>query len=92
MSTLAISPNPAHRSLVRHCDVEALRRFENLSPRENEFLRLMLDGHTTKEIASKLGISFKTGANHRTNIFLKTGVHNIVVLVRMAIRAGIVEP
>jgi DNA-binding NarL/FixJ family response regulator len=63
-----------------------------LTKRELEVLNLMADGLTTKVIASKLGITFKTAACHRGRILQKLSVDSTVSAVRWAIRSGIVEP
>jgi DNA-binding NarL/FixJ family response regulator len=52
----------------------------------------MADGLTTKVIASKLGVTFKTAACHRGRILQKLSVDSTVSAVRWAIRSGIVEP
>ena len=61
-----------------------------LTARELEVLRLMADGISTREIASRLHISFKTAACHRYRILQKLGVDTTVSAVRWAIRTGIV--
>ena len=61
-----------------------------LSRREQEVLRLMVDGKTSKEIASSLGISFKTAVTHRSSIMSKLDVHEIASVVREALRRGLV--
>ncbi len=53
---------------------------------------MMADGLSTKDIASRLNVSFKTAATHRANVLGKLGVHETVSAVRWAIRSGIVEP
>ena len=63
-----------------------------LSPREKDVLRLIALGHTSKEIASVLGISFKTVVTHRYHLASKAGTANIALLTRLAIRQGIIEP
>lgn len=63
-----------------------------LTPRELEVLVLIADGLTTKKIALKLGIAFKTAACHRSRIMTKFNVTNAVELLRAAIRAGLVKP
>jgi DNA-binding NarL/FixJ family response regulator len=63
-----------------------------LTKRELEVLALMADGLTTKVIASKLGVTFKTAACHRGRILQKLSVDSTVSAVRWAIRSGIVEP
>ena len=60
-----------------------------LTPREIEVLRLIGEGHRTKEIAFTLGISVKTAVTHRSNIMEKLGIHEGPRLVRFAIRTGI---
>lgn len=47
---------------------------EFLSDRETEVLRLLVTGHTHKEIADKLFISIHTVISHRKNITIKTGI------------------
>jgi two-component system response regulator NreC len=63
--------------------------YGDLSPREREVFHLVIDGHTTKEIARDLGISVKTADNHRCRLMEKLGVHNTAELVRYAARRGL---
>jgi len=63
-----------------------------LTPRELEVLRLMAEGLTTKCIADRLSVRFKTAACHRSRVLQKLGVESTVSAVRWAIRQGIVEP
>jgi len=62
----------------------------NLSRREKEILKLIIDEYTTKEIAEKLFISFGTVETHRRNIINKLGVRNTAGLVRMAVEYKLV--
>ncbi|MBV8906786.1 MAG: response regulator transcription factor [Acidobacteriia bacterium] len=55
-------------------------------------LHLMAEGITTKAIADRLGVTFKTAACHRGRILQKLGVDSTVSAVRWAIRQGIVQP
>lgn len=59
--------------------------FPKLSRREKDVLRLILDEHTTQEIADKLFISFGTVETHRRNMLIKTGTRNTAGLVRVAL-------
>lgn len=59
-----------------------------LTVSELEIVRLIADGFTTKEIASRKFISFHTVISHRKNIFRKLGVNSISELIMYAIRAG----
>ncbi|MEC8830832.1 MAG: response regulator transcription factor, partial [Bacteroidota bacterium] len=58
--------------------------FPKLSRREKEVLQLILDEHTTQEIADKLFISFGTVETHRRNMLIKTGTRNTAGLVKVA--------
>ncbi len=64
---------------------------ENLTPRELQVLQLIAEGKTTKEVASLLGVSFKTAESHRTRIMEKLDIHETAGLVRYAIRKGVIE-
>jgi DNA-binding NarL/FixJ family response regulator len=66
--------------------------FELLTPRELEVLKLIAEGHTSKEIAAMLVISIKTVDRHRTNMLDKLGMRDRVELTRYAIRRGLIEP
>jgi DNA-binding NarL/FixJ family response regulator len=72
-------------------DAETRRRLEELTARELEVLRQIAEGHSTKEIAALLGITFKTAACHRHRLMQKLEVHGTGSLVRVAISAGVVR-
>jgi DNA-binding NarL/FixJ family response regulator len=59
-----------------------------LTNAEMEIVRLISEGLTTKEIASRKYISFHTVITHRKNIFRKLGVSSVSELLMHAIRAG----
>ncbi|SEH50076.1 DNA-binding response regulator, NarL/FixJ family, contains REC and HTH domains [Mycolicibacterium rutilum] len=63
-----------------------------LTPREEEVLKLVAEGYSSREIANTLGISAKTVDRHRTNLLAKLGLQDRVALTRYAIRAGLIEP
>ena len=63
-----------------------------LTPRELEVLKLIAEGHTSKEIAAPLVLSVKTVERHRANILGKLGMRDRVDLTRYAIRRGLIEP
>ena len=62
-----------------------------LTGRELEVLKLIVSGHSTKQIAAMLGISFKTAACHRMHIMQKLGIHETASLVRWAVREKLVK-
>ena len=62
-----------------------------LTPREQEVLRLIGSGLTNRAIASRLGISVKTVERHRSNLMKKLDVHSVVELVRIGIKAGVIQ-
>ncbi|WP_329256324.1 response regulator transcription factor [Actinoallomurus sp. NBC_01490] len=63
-----------------------------LTPREEEILKLVAEGHSSKEIADILVISVKTVERHRANMLQKLGMKDRLQLTRYAIRAGLIEP
>ena len=62
-----------------------------LTLREQEVLRLVVSGLSTKQIAGDLGISFKTAACHRANIMTKLAARNAVDLVVRAAQQGWIQ-
>ncbi|MFJ6212853.1 response regulator [Streptomyces sp. NPDC092296] len=63
-----------------------------LTAREEEILKLVAEGHSSKDIAQTLFISVKTVERHRANILQKLGLRDRLELTRYAIRAGLIEP
>lgn len=61
-----------------------------LTVRQNEVLRLIAEGHSTREISVALRLSTKTVDTYRAQIMEKLDIHSISALVRYAIRQGIV--
>jgi len=62
-----------------------------LTRRELEILQLIVDGHSNKEIATRLKLSANTVAVHRANIMEALGIHKTAELVVYAIRNGLVN-
>ncbi len=65
---------------------------DGLTPREVEVLRLVVEGHTNREIAAALFISVKTVESHKTHIAEKLGLRTRVEWVRYARRLRLIEP
>ena len=65
--------------------------YGGLTPREQEVMRLLAEGLSSKKVAEKLFISPKTVENHRTNIMHKLDLHSTVELVRYAVKLGLID-
>src|SRR5262249_14569874 len=78
----AITPVPSGR----HADAPKDLR---LTPREQEIVRLVVQGFTNREIAGKLGVGEDTIKHHLTNVFDKTGVPNRLELALFSIHHGL---
>ena len=88
-------PN-ALRALIRD-HLERTRRGETglsgpLTPRETEVVKLIAEGHTSREIGELLNISDKTVERHRASVLEKLGLRDRVALTLYAVRRGLVEP
>jgi DNA-binding NarL/FixJ family response regulator len=83
---------PGVAALLRDSVTGAGSRFESLTRREREVLQLIAESHSTRRIATRLGVSAKTAANHRTNLMRKLKVHDVAGLTRYALGAGVIGP
>lgn len=66
-------------------------RFDLLTGRETEVLRLLADGYSSKDLALKLQLSVKTVDAHKYNVMKKLDIHNRADLVKYAIRKKLVH-
>jgi DNA-binding NarL/FixJ family response regulator len=62
-----------------------------LTRRQEEVLKLVAEGNSTKQIAKQLGITVKTVETHRSQIMDVLGIREIAGLTRYAIRIGLVD-
>ncbi|WP_305908866.1 response regulator transcription factor [Methylomarinum sp. Ch1-1] len=67
------------------------QKVSKLSPREFDIFCLLAHGLTSRDIAEKLHLSYKTVCNHATNIKEKLEVKNIAELTLLANRQGLIE-
>lgn len=67
----------------------SLAAAKTLTPREIEIARLVTEGLSSKEIASRLNLSVRTVEKHRANIMDKLGVREVASLVRYCMQSGI---
>ena len=63
-----------------------------LTEREDHVVKLIAEGHTSREIARLLSISVNTVERHRENVLSKLGLRDRTELTRYAIRNGLIEP
>jgi DNA-binding NarL/FixJ family response regulator len=62
---------------------------EELTDRQKEILKLLVQGLTNKQVAQRLKLSVKTVDAHRANIMNKLRIHGLPGLVKYAIRTGL---
>jgi FixJ family two-component response regulator len=65
------------------------RRYESLTKREREVMKLIVSGLLNKQIAGELGASEVTVKMHRGQVMRKMNAQSVVQLVRMAEKIGI---
>ncbi len=75
---------------VRHYDGRiTCNPLDRLSPRERETLQLVVEGHSSAEIAEILFLSPKTIETYRSRLMQKLGINDIPALVKFAIQQGL---
>ena len=77
-------------SLLKNYGVEVMSEttkdeLNRLTEREREVLRMVAGGHTADEIATELGISYRTAVNHKANIAKKLDLSSCRQLPRYGI-------
>ena len=91
-----LSPSAA-TALVQECqqrtNVEGeTDPYQQLTDREREVLKLVVEGHTAREIADMLVVSPKTVEWYKTSLMNKLNIHNRTDLIKFAIRKAIITP
>src|SRR6202000_171950 len=85
-------PPEAQRTLIKDVLERGSSGEEELTPREEEIVKLVAEANTTKQIAELLHLSEKTVETPRATAMRKRGMRAGVELVRSAIRRGLIEP
>jgi DNA-binding NarL/FixJ family response regulator len=67
------------------------RRLRTLTPRQLQVLKLVADGYTTREIAQRLRLSIKTVETHRGQVMKRLSIHDVVGIIRFAMRVGLLS-
>ena len=62
-----------------------------LTQRERQIVKLVAEGHKSKDIADLLSISVKTVEKHRDNLRGKLGLGNVAALTALAAEKGLIE-
>jgi RNA polymerase sigma factor (sigma-70 family) len=83
------TPRAIAQLLNSRREVEA--QLERLTPREKEVLRMMAEGVSSREIASRLGISYTTVRTHIRSLGSKMGVHSKLEAIVKARELALVE-
>jgi DNA-binding NarL/FixJ family response regulator len=86
-----ISPETSRKTLLDYSKGTKRDLLATLSPRQQEVLRLIAEGRTTKKIAQLLEISVKTVETHRAQLMERLDIHDVAGLVRYAIIVGLIE-
>jgi DNA-binding NarL/FixJ family response regulator len=76
--------------LLSHDDEDHQEMLKHLTKREIEIIKLIVQEHSSSEIAEKLFISTGTVETHRHNIFKKLNVKNSIGLVKFALKYSLV--
>jgi two-component system response regulator NreC len=65
--------------------------YNELTDREREMLKLVVEGYKTRQIADMLAITPKTVEAHKTSLMRKLGIHSNLELIKYALRRGIIN-
>jgi two-component system, NarL family, invasion response regulator UvrY len=85
-----LSPDATHALALQETTAE--RAVDDLSMREFEVLKLLVQGCTLNEVARQLGLTPKTVSNHQTSIKQKLGAETPAQLLRAAMQLGLIPP
>lgn len=62
---------------------------DRLTPRERQVLKLVVDGHSSNDVAAQLGLSSRSVDTYRSRLMSKLGVADLASLVKFAVRHGV---
>ncbi len=72
-------------------DDDGAERLAQLSPRERQIVRLVVEGGSSALIGARLGLSPKTVDTYRSRLMAKIGVADVTALVRFAVKVGLID-
>jgi DNA-binding NarL/FixJ family response regulator len=79
------------KNLAGNSTNDAASQYQSLTERQQEVMRLLVQGLSYKTIAEQLGISMRTVVNHRSQIMRRLGVTTRAELTRFASGLGFVD-
>lgn len=92
---LVLDPSLAREALLPTTPAPGVgageERYQSLTDREKQVLKLVAEGNSNKEVAQLLGISVKTAMSHRERVMQKLGIHNRTELVKFALKLGVIK-
>jgi DNA-binding NarL/FixJ family response regulator len=91
-----LSPHVSEQLLarIRRGDADTSHRhpvLSQLTPREFQVLRLIVEGKASKEIAVMLDLGVETVRSYRKTMMKKLNVNNVAGLIRLALAAGLAD-
>lgn len=63
-----------------------------ITPRQRQVLRMIVNGFLNREIGERLGISVRTVEVHRFNLMRRLKVQNVAQLLQTAYKRGVIKP
>jgi DNA-binding NarL/FixJ family response regulator len=87
-----INPTIARRVLEMFSKANPPARDYGLTPREQEILQLLVQGHTIKEAAAELGIGYYTADEYIRSVYEKLQVRSRGSAIAKAVQEGLVPP
>ena len=66
-------------------------KYDTLSSREREVLKLLAEGHSVKDVASALNLSVKTAEAHKYNLMRKLDLHDRTELIKYALGQRLID-
>lgn len=87
-----INPRIARRVLEMFSKANPPARDYGLTPREQEILNLLVQGHTIKEAAAQLGIGYYTADEYIRSVYEKLQVRSRGSAIAKALQEGLVPP
>ncbi|MCK4838908.1 MAG: response regulator transcription factor [Desulfobulbaceae bacterium] len=89
ISSQSISSETLSIKVLEHYETQ--RAYENLTPREQQVMRGLVEETTHQQLAEKLSITTKTVENHRSNIMRKLALKREIELIRFAAQIGLIK-